>query len=165
MLAEHDLHVNSVIIAGGHTVLHEVAASGSPEAMKYLIAKGAQVNVTDEYGYTPLDEATLFGKEEIVTLLEQAGATHSEHFIRAAPTASGIRGEQTDERIASLDGASLDGASLDGDLQIPLSALAQPMVGFKYLSVKYLLRSQWSACSSAHIEELLTYHPNQCMTQ
>ena len=98
VLDEHGLHVDSVLLSGGYTVLHEAVVDGSPEIVEYLIRNDAQVNVANEYGQTPLDEATLFAKEEIVILLEQAGATHGERFIRAAPTAHGIRGEQTDEQ-------------------------------------------------------------------
>ena len=108
VLDEHDLHVDSVLLAGGYTVLHEAVVDGSPEIVEYLIRNDAQVNIANEYGHTPLDEATLFDKEEIVTLLEQAGATHGERFIRAAPTAHGIRGEQTDEHTALVSASSVE---------------------------------------------------------
>ncbi len=104
VLDEHDLHVDSVLLAGGYTVLHEAVVDGSPDIVEYLIRNDAQVNIANEYGHTPLDEATLFDKEEIVTLLEQAGATHGESFrIRAAPTAYAIRDRQTDEHTALMD--------------------------------------------------------------
>ena len=109
VLDEHGLHVDSVLLSGGYTVLHEAVVDGSPEIVEYLIKNDAQVNIANEYGHTPLDEATLFAKEEIVTLLEQAGATHGESFrIRAAPTAYGIRDEQTDEHTVLVSASSVE---------------------------------------------------------
>ena len=49
-----------------------------------------RLNVANEYGDTPLDEATAFVKQETIALLQQAGATQGEGFrIKAAPTATG----------------------------------------------------------------------------
>ena len=90
VFTKYGLHVDSVLLLGGHTVLHEAVVIGSPEIVEYLITNGAQVNVADKYGHTPLDEATEFGTSEVVALLEQAGATHGEGLrIKAAPTATG----------------------------------------------------------------------------
>ena len=75
VLAEHGLHVNSALwAAGGDTLLHYAADEGSPEVVEYMIKHGAQVNVANLRGYTPLDEATTFGigRTEIVTLLEKS---------------------------------------------------------------------------------------------
>ena len=55
----------------------------------YILAQ-YWLNVANEYGDTPLDEATAFAKQETVALLQQAGATQGEGFrIKAAPTATG----------------------------------------------------------------------------
>ena len=87
VLAKYGLHFNSVIMPGGYTLLHDAAIEGTPELVSYLIANDAQVNVTNDYGATPLDEATVFEKKEIATLLEQAGATHGEVlYVKAVPT-------------------------------------------------------------------------------
>ena len=96
VFTKYGLHVDSVLLLGGHTVLHEAVVIGSPEIVEYLITNGAQVNVADKYGHTPLDEATEFGTAEVVALLEQAGATHGEGFhIKAAPTATGYNPTDT----------------------------------------------------------------------
>ena len=88
VFAEHGLDVNSVLMPGGYTILHEAAAQRSPEIVEYLIAQDVEVNVVNEYGYTPLDEAIAFGDADTVALLEAAGATHGEGFrIKTAPTA------------------------------------------------------------------------------
>ena len=90
VLAEHELQVDSVLWAGGYTVLHDAVVGGPPKLVEYLLTHGAEVNVANEYGNTPLDEATAFDKTETITLLQQAGATHGEGFrIKAAPTATG----------------------------------------------------------------------------
>jgi ankyrin repeat protein len=45
-----------------------------PEVVRLLLAAGADVNVTDVYGYTPLINFTMNGHVEIVRLLLEAGA-------------------------------------------------------------------------------------------
>ncbi len=89
VLAEHGLQVNSVLWAGGYTVLHDAVVGGPPKIVEYLLTHDAEVNVANEYGNTPLDEATAFDKTETIALLQQAGAKHGEGFrIKAAPTAT-----------------------------------------------------------------------------
>ncbi len=41
------------------------------ELLEYMLKRGADVNLADKYGHTPLYYARLQGKEEIVKLLEQ----------------------------------------------------------------------------------------------
>ena len=90
VLDEHGLQVDSVLRAGGYTVLHDAVVEGPPKLVEYLLTHGAEVNVANEYGDTPLDEATAFAKQETIALLQQAGATQGEGFrIKAAPTATG----------------------------------------------------------------------------
>ena len=72
------------------TVLHDAVVEGPPKLVEYLLTPGAEVNIADEYGNTPLDKATAFAKRETIALLQQAGATHGEGFrIKADPTATG----------------------------------------------------------------------------
>ena len=87
VFAEHGLDVNSVLMPGGYTILHEAAAQRSPEIVEYLIAQDVEVNVVNEYGYTPLDEAIAFGGADTVALLEAAGATHGKGDIQQPMTA------------------------------------------------------------------------------
>ena len=91
LLEQHKLSVNSVIRAGGDTLLHMAVGEGTPEVVEYLLDNDADVNVTDRYGYTPLDEALALDNMEMVALLGNAGGEHSEGFrpLKAAPTASG----------------------------------------------------------------------------
>ena len=87
VLAKNGLDVNSILMRGGYTVLHEAALAGAPEVVRYLIEHGADVNVTDDDGWTPLDTATSFDKTEVAVLLKQVGAIDGDGFrIKAAPT-------------------------------------------------------------------------------
>ena len=91
LLEQHKLSVNSVIRAGGDTLLHMAVDEGTPEVVGYLLDNDAEVNATDRYGYTPLDEALALDNMEMVALLGNAGGEHSEGFrpLKAALTASG----------------------------------------------------------------------------
>ena len=90
VLAEHELHVNYLLLPKGDTLLHYAVDEGSLEVVEYLIKHGAQVNVANRYGYTPLDEATTFAETDIVALLKKARATHGKGFsIKVAPTGMG----------------------------------------------------------------------------
>ena len=64
---------------------------GRPEVVEYLLDNDAEVNATDRYGHTPLDEALALDNMEMVALLENAGGEHSAGFhpTGADPTASG----------------------------------------------------------------------------
>lgn len=82
VLDKYGLHASSVIAAQGDTLLHDAVVEGSLEVVEYLLEHNAEVNATNQYGNTPLDEAQVFAVDrEIVALLEQAGATHGEILI------------------------------------------------------------------------------------
>ncbi|MHC4426524.1 MAG: outer membrane protein assembly factor BamB family protein, partial [Planctomycetota bacterium] len=54
--------------------LHEAAADGDSESVKSLIAGGADVNATNNWGWTPLYSAAAVGHGDIVNLLIAKGA-------------------------------------------------------------------------------------------
>ena len=54
--------------------IHEAAANGNIEAVKQHIAAGTDVNVKNEFGWTPLYYAAWGGHKEIVELLIAKGA-------------------------------------------------------------------------------------------
>jgi len=52
------------------TALHIAAAEGQLEIVVFLLRKGANINVKDQRGRTPLDEAKARGHEKTVKILE-----------------------------------------------------------------------------------------------
>lgn len=57
------------------TPLYRAAGKGRTDIVKYLIAKGANVNLrTREWGHTPLSEAASNGFDDVVDVLLKAGA-------------------------------------------------------------------------------------------
>ena len=59
---------------GGATSLHIACREGNFEIAKILIDNGANVNIVDNEGWSPLMRASLAGKEEIVEILLKGGA-------------------------------------------------------------------------------------------
>ena len=60
------------------TPLHHATRAGYYEIVKMLIAAGADVNVKNIAGKTPLDRAVKFNVTEIAELLRKHGAKHGE---------------------------------------------------------------------------------------
>jgi len=58
----------------GETALHFLAVEGYVEGVEFLIAAGANVNLPNEFGNTPLLECVLLKKYELVKVLLEAGA-------------------------------------------------------------------------------------------
>ena len=48
------------------TPLHLAARFGNIEICEYLVAKGADINAHDNFGFTPLDEAKRIQDESII---------------------------------------------------------------------------------------------------
>ena len=60
--------------SGAADSIHVAAAVGNIEAVKQHLAAGEDVNVKDEFGYTPLHNAAWIGHKEIAELLIAKGA-------------------------------------------------------------------------------------------
>jgi ankyrin repeat protein len=58
----------------GNTALHSAVEKGHISIIKYLIGKGADVNVTDSEGRTPLYHAEITANTEVEDLLKKYGA-------------------------------------------------------------------------------------------
>jgi len=58
-----------------HGTIPGAAAGGDTEAVKGFLAAGADVNVKDADGWTPLHRAALFGRKEAAELLIANGAS------------------------------------------------------------------------------------------
>ncbi|KAI1341354.1 ankyrin repeat-containing domain protein [Xylariaceae sp. FL0016] len=66
--------------AGGWTLQHQAAARKSPDALKLLIAAGADIKATNEDGWTPVHIAIMAGRPETVKYLIDAIGTSKEVF-------------------------------------------------------------------------------------
>lgn len=60
---------------GWRTALHYAAERGNLPVVRLLIEHGADLNLEDAVGLTPLDQAALAGEDEMTRLLLAAGAT------------------------------------------------------------------------------------------
>jgi ankyrin repeat protein len=68
--------INTTEVAMGRTALAWAVATNNIETVRKLIEAGADLEMTDELGNTPLMTAKSIGSEEIVKLLIKAGAAH-----------------------------------------------------------------------------------------
>jgi ankyrin repeat protein len=67
--------VNARDVSSGESALHVVAARRDATWLRFLIAKGANANIADRRGVTPLQLATNLGWAEGVEILVNAGAS------------------------------------------------------------------------------------------
>lgn len=107
-----------------------VAQVGKIDAVKRLLAEGANIETTDQQGRTVLDVATAFGQTEVVKILLTAGAkvnagTGNRQTALHSAAASG----KIDMVRALLDaGARVDVADQDGNEPLHIAA-ANPTNG------------------------------------
>eukprot|EP00026_Physarum_polycephalum_P004566 Phypoly_transcript_04588.p1 GENE.Phypoly_transcript_04588~~Phypoly_transcript_04588.p1 ORF type:complete len:601 (+),score=91.42 Phypoly_transcript_04588:309-2111(+) len=59
----------------GRTPLHLAAEEGHLETVKYLVQRGANINVEDRWGTVPLRGAISFNRNEVAAYLREIGAT------------------------------------------------------------------------------------------
>eukprot|EP00252_Welwitschia_mirabilis_P022348 TRINITY_DN6018_c0_g1_i1.p1 TRINITY_DN6018_c0_g1~~TRINITY_DN6018_c0_g1_i1.p1 ORF type:complete len:483 (-),score=98.91 TRINITY_DN6018_c0_g1_i1:374-1822(-) len=73
LLKEGKVDVNSADF-DDRTALHVACCEGHVDVVKLLLRKGANVNVRDRWGSTPIADAKFYGNEEICTILKAKGA-------------------------------------------------------------------------------------------
>ena len=56
-----------------HTLLHDAVTLNRPELFKFLVAQGANLNVKDQNGCTPLMKAASIGRMEMCQVLIENG--------------------------------------------------------------------------------------------
>jgi ankyrin repeat protein len=74
LLDKNSTVVNSRDISDGHTALHTVIKAHAYLWLSYLLGKGANPNIADKEGVTPLMLASQMGFTDAVTALAQSGA-------------------------------------------------------------------------------------------
>ncbi|EPS61029.1 hypothetical protein M569_13769, partial [Genlisea aurea] len=78
-LVKHDPSVLSPEDNKGNTALHTAIIKGRSKIVLFLLSvEGIDVNAVNGSGETPLDIADKFGSTEMTTMLQRAGAAHSE---------------------------------------------------------------------------------------
>lgn len=71
ILQNGEFGVNSVINDDGDTLMHIAAEEGQAKVAIYLAERGGKVDVENERGVTPIEKATLYSDEEMVSLLRR----------------------------------------------------------------------------------------------
>ena len=64
------VHVDSKCPTGGYTPLICASVTGHAEIVQFLLQHGADINIADNLGFTPLSAAISEDKPEIVTILK-----------------------------------------------------------------------------------------------
>lgn len=85
VINRHPEQLNKPDKENGFTPLHWAVMGNQTNMVKFLLAKGANVNARDPYGMTPLHKAAAFGCQEIAELLTAHGAD-----LRAFGTKYGV---------------------------------------------------------------------------
>lgn len=120
--------VNEQSVAHGATAIGSAVAQGDIRAIKYLIGKGASLELRDYImGYTPLHKAVYYNKSGVVRLLLDVGAdVNAKSYSEKYPFGNGktplhISFRDHDliiSRILLANGADINAG--DGELNTPL---------------------------------------------
>lgn len=94
------------------TPLHLAAIDGQLEAVRLLVEQGANLEITDEEGFTPLLNSCWQVREEVVFfLLEKKANVHAQDkYNRNAVHLCALRGDKSDAILKAIIDA---GAKLD----------------------------------------------------
>lgn len=74
LLLDHGANINLLSPANGRTALYVAAMSKNIAAAKYLMSRGAKMEVQDKAGYAPLTAAVIVADPEMVQVLIEGGA-------------------------------------------------------------------------------------------
>jgi 60kDa lysophospholipase len=119
------------------TALHLAAAQGNLEVTKFLLLHGAAVHIRDRYDRTPLMEAIINDKHEIIKMLMMCGA-HITGSARAV--GENVCGAASRGLIKRLDSYRLAGADLSQADPSGRTALHMACLFGKLDVVQYLLK-------------------------
>ncbi len=102
------LIVNSKDVTTGETGLHIVVARRDLTWLRYLVQHGANVNLADDHGRTPLQEAVNLGwREGVAYLLENGARTDDSNDAGETPLITAVHRRDT-EMMKSLLQAGAD---------------------------------------------------------
>jgi ankyrin repeat protein len=76
-LIESGIDIDTKYTDFQETILITAARCGRMDTVQYLVTKGANLNLTDIFGYTPLHEAAYRGHDDIAKYLLNHGADKS----------------------------------------------------------------------------------------
>lgn len=123
------LQTHPNVLSGGdydsRTALHLAAAEGQIEAIQFLLAQGAALNVLDRGGFTPLDSAVEGGHDQAVLYLREHGAVLS--GSRAGEMVAlmlAAAGADNTAQLQRLLHAGVSASCADYDLRTPLHLAA-----------------------------------------
>jgi len=97
-------------------VLIEAVRRDAGEKVRWLLARGADVNEKDNWGHTPLHEAARYGRTAIVRMLIDAGAAvHAKDWLRDTPLHEAAGNGHTETARMLIDaGADVHAKNRDG---------------------------------------------------
>ena len=105
----------------GRTALHVAASEGRLALVEYLVAAGAQVNVSDRWGGSPLDDAMRHRHDDVQTLLRSSGGRLGVSCDGEALIVAANRGETAEIEALSLSSGT------NGVLSAPTSPSTAPL--------------------------------------
>jgi ankyrin repeat protein len=146
LLLESGFNINETYTRHGTALLHEAIlnlnGAEALEAVRFLIARGANTNIRDRYGETPLHLATWQEDEEVMEFLVTQGAnvnaqdsngwTALHHLLfpsrlPPSPVANGSTSSPASQAIASFliaQGADVNPVDIRGNTVLHFSALS-----------------------------------------
>lgn len=117
LIEDKGVPVNRRIGGDGETALHRASAHGQIEVVKYLIKQGANPNIADHIGNTPILAASYQGYAEIVKILIDAGAdvNAAEERLKFTPLHEAVmKGHASIVDLLLSHGANPNAKTIDG---------------------------------------------------
>lgn len=71
MLVDYGLDVNAIGPKNGYTPLHDAVWGNNPEAIRFLLSKGANPDIKNHDGLTPKEKAIQEGKTDLAEIFDQ----------------------------------------------------------------------------------------------